>query len=1002
MIGALRGGLVQVLNISLARFLITAAVIALAVLSPAPSAVRWSFWAGHAQATPTIVREPYLQQVTAIGAIIVWATREGGTAEVRFSSDGAASIGTGAESSLFSATTTGMGADYYQHVARLSGLVPGTVYRYDILVGGIDLNSVADTFRTAPATGTGAVTFIAFGDSGTGSTAQRQLGSLMERDSFDFSLHSGDLAYGFAGGTGTATFQTTHDWFFAIYSNWLRARPMFPTNGNHDSRADNNQGLPYRSLFVLPTNGASAAYPDHAERYYSFDYGPLHVVALDTEFAFLDPLRRSAQLAWLEEDLAATTQPWKVAVYHRSPYSAGGEHGSEAAVREAFAPIFERHGVQLAIGGHEHDYERTWPLRADTRQAGGVTYVVTGGGGGPLYRAGTAAWTAFSASRYHYVRTSATDCTLRLEAVGIDGSIFDTFSTSRCTPPPDTTPPVVSITGPAPGASVRGATAVTVTATDDTGVGATELLVDGGSVGQDSAFPFGFTWDSATVPNGSYRLQVTARDFAGNTAISAPVAVTVANSTAGPGDIVLYAGDQATRVVGTQWVREADLSAAGGVRLRDKDAGAPKRTAALAQPADYFEIDFTAPAGAYHLWVRGKADGNAWQNDSVFVQFSDITGALIGSTGAAVVNLEECGGCSVAGWGWQDNGYGLNAFGPHLSFTRSGEHTLRVQTREDGLSIDQLILSPQAFRSVRPGSAKNDSNIYRRTAGTAPSADTVAPVVTIASPASGATVKGTSSVTVNATDAVGVVRVELFVDDALAGTASAGPYTFSWNTTVLDDGAHALQARAFDAANNMGRSPVGTVTVANTVAAGPRMIVLHTADAPLTRVVGNWRRELDASAASGALLHNPNAGVTKLAAALAAPRDYFEMSFTAEANVPYHLWIRSRAAGNYWGNDSVFVQFSNVAGARIGTTLAASVNLEDCSGCGIAGWGWQDNGYATLGPDLVFSEGGTQTVRIQPREDGLSIDQIVLSPVESGEAPRAPGSLKNDNTRLEK
>ena len=186
---------------------------------------------------------------------------------------------------------------------------------------------------------------------------------------------------------------------------------MYPSLGNHDSRDTNSNGRPYLDAFVLPEDGATATYPDHAERYYSFDYGPVHVIVLDTELAFQDTARRDAQLAWAEADLASTSRPWKVALYHRSPYSSGGEHGSDLTVRAAFAPLFEAGGVQLAISAHEHDYERTMPIN-------GVTYVVTGGGGGPLYPAGTSTWTAASASAYHYLRGTATECTLSLSAIG--------------------------------------------------------------------------------------------------------------------------------------------------------------------------------------------------------------------------------------------------------------------------------------------------------------------------------------------------------------------------------------------------------------------------------------------------------------------------------------------------------------------------------------------------------------------------------------------------------
>ncbi|OLD12515.1 MAG: hypothetical protein AUJ01_16155 [Acidobacteria bacterium 13_1_40CM_3_65_5] len=85
---------------------------------------------------------------------------------------------------------------------------------------------------------------------------------------------------------------------------------------------------------------------------------------------------------------------------------------------------------------------------------------------------------------------------------------------------------------------------------------------------------------------------------------------------------------------------------------------------------------------------------------------------------------------------------------------------------------------------------------------------------------------------------------------------------------------------------------------------------------------------------------------------------------------------------------------------RIGTPSATTVNLEDASGAGLAGWGWQDNGYGAgvMGPAIVFATAGPQTLRIQPREDGLGIDQVVLSAVKYLSSP--PGALKNDNTVL--
>jgi hypothetical protein len=181
-------------------------------------------------------------------------------------------------------------------------------------------------------------------------------------------------------------------------------------------------------------------------------------------------------------------------------------------------------------------------------------------------------------------------------------------------------------------------------------------------------------------------------------------------------------------------------------------------------------------------------------------------------------------------------------------------------------------------------------------------------------------------------------------------------------------------------------------------------VVLHTRHAAVRS--GGWQIVQDASAAGGARLWQPDRGAAKIATALASPAHYFEISFTAEANRPYRLWMRARAERDHWSNDSVFAQFnrsvtsSGAAVYRIGSTSAAALILEDCNGCGVSGWGWQDNGYGAgvAGPLIYFAASGTQTVRVQAREDGISIDQLVLSPAQF--LSTAPGGLKQDATIL--
>ena len=98
-----------------------------------------------------------------------------------------------------------------------------------------------------------------------------------------------------------------------------------------------------------------------------------------------------------------------------------------------------------------------------------------------------------------------------------------------------------------------------------------------------------------------------------------------------------------------------------------------------------------------------------------------------------------------------------------------------------------------------------------------PAADTTAPVVSIASPSAGAAVSGTATVSVSASDNVGVSKVELYVNNVLQATDSASPYSFSWNTAALSNGSYSLSAKAYDAAGNVRQSAAVSVTVSNVI-----------------------------------------------------------------------------------------------------------------------------------------------------------------------------------------
>ena len=218
-------------------------------------------------------------------------------------------------------------------------------------------------------------------------------------------------------------------------------------------------------------------------------------------------------------------------------------------------------------------------------------------------------------------------------------------------------------------------------------------------------------------PTGRHVFTVTVDDRRGRRA-SDDVVVTIEPFS----EIVLHA---ASFYQSGAWEAVSDPTAASGTRMHHPDAGMAKLARPLAEPAHYIEYYFRAdPSQVYKLWIRGRADRNFWGNDSVFVQFAgatDVNGApvyQIGTTSALAVNLEECSGCGLDGWGWEDDGWGARDRNGVLLRFPVGFYdvvTIRIQTREDGISIDQVVLSSERYVSQRPGTAKRDTTMLERT-----------------------------------------------------------------------------------------------------------------------------------------------------------------------------------------------------------------------------------------------------------------------------------------------
>jgi hypothetical protein len=215
---------------------------------------------------------------------------------------------------------------------------------------------------------------------------------------------------------------------------------------------------------------------------------------------------------------------------------------------------------------------------------------------------------------------------------------------------------------------------------------------------------------------GTYTFTLTVRDGRGGESTDA-INITVLPEE----EIVLYAHHNPLEITGN-WRVVDDPTAAEGQRVFYPNAGAAKVTTALANPAGFVEKTFVAdPTQTYKLWVRLKAQDNRGANDSIHLQFSgaiDTSGRpnyRIGTTEGLAVNLEECLGCGVSGWGWEDDGWGaVNKNGTLVRFPEGGIQRLRIQVREDGVSVDQIVLSAVKYRTTRPGAAKNDTTILAR------------------------------------------------------------------------------------------------------------------------------------------------------------------------------------------------------------------------------------------------------------------------------------------------
>ncbi len=339
-----------------------------------------------------LTRTPYIQRLGTSGTRVMWTAAPGLPRAVRVGPAGSADMLSDGvlETAEVDGATPGDGLSEYESV--IDHLQPDTIYCYSLFKDEAPMLAPAG-FRTAPEAGSGAeVSFVAFGDSGSGSSDQMAIRDQLGTVPFDLMVHTGDIAYE----SGTMT--QFEDYYFSVYADLIRSFPMYPAIGNHD------ESTIYEQNFDLP-------WAERGHNWYSFDHGDVHFVALDTNEMTAEQAR------WLESDLAATSRPWKVVYGHHPPYSSG-EHGSSMEFRQTFGPILEKYKVDLVLSGHDHDYERIAPQN-------GVHYVVTGGGGRGTRAVGSSDFTDFAEAVLNFVYVEVEGDQLLLHAIDGEGTEFD-------------------------------------------------------------------------------------------------------------------------------------------------------------------------------------------------------------------------------------------------------------------------------------------------------------------------------------------------------------------------------------------------------------------------------------------------------------------------------------------------------------------------------------------------------------------------------------------------
>ena len=384
-----------------------------------------------------------------------------------------------------------------------------------------------------------------------------------------------------------------------------------------------------------------------------------------------------------------------------------------------YACIFS---IVTVTAGQARDITLQWDASTDPAVTGYKLYYNADSANTPLNGTGaaqgaspyntkkvtTATLTGLDPNRPYYFAVTA------YNASGTESSYSNVVNVS------ETAAPTVSISSPASNATISGTVSVTASAADNVGVTKVEFYVNGVLKTTDTSTPYLYSLNAASLASGTYTLMAKAYDAAGNVGQSSNVSVKVVNDTTVPA------------------------------------------------------VSLTAPAN--NSTVSGTTTITANASDNVGVSNVEFyrSGVLLTATNVAPYK-----------YSW------------NTATVADGSYTLTAKAYDN------------------TGNVTQSSNIVVKVNNVA--SDSSAPTVAVTAPVNNAIVSGTTKLTATATDNVAVAKVEFYVNNVLQNTATAAPYSYSWDTTAKANGSYTLSAKAYDAANNAGQSSAVTVSIKNSI-----------------------------------------------------------------------------------------------------------------------------------------------------------------------------------------